>query len=265
MRRIALFFIPLALFAQAKKVTPQIGNPIPLGESIYRSNCAFCHGLTGKGGRGPDLTGRRNHGATRADVSRIVKQGIPGTSMPAYGNFETDEVAAVVGHVQKYLDGGGKANARKLAGNAGLGKKVYAANGCAGCHKIEGQGSVFGPDLSRIGAARSAEYLRDSIVKPSADIPPEWEGVTAVIADGRKVQGLKVNEDSFTVQLRDASGKFRSFDKSDLKSVVFDTKSLMPAYDKLAKADLDDLLAYLDSLRATVSASGPATKAKGIQ
>jgi cytochrome c oxidase cbb3-type subunit 3 len=260
MKLLSLLF-SCALFAQQ----PQMGKPDPEGDALYRSNCAFCHGLSGKGGRGPDLTARRVHGNTDADVSRVIKQGIPGTTMPAFANFENDEVAKLVGYLKSFSQQGGGANAAKLTGDVAAGKLVYQRSGCTGCHKVDGVGSIYGPDLSRIGVARSQAYIAESLAKPSADVPLEWEGVSVTLKDGRKVTGVKVNEDSFTLQMRDPAGKFRFFDRSEVKSVAVETKSLMPAYDRLPKPDLDNLLAYLDSLRGNINASGPATKAKGIQ
>ena len=64
------------------------------------------------------------------------------------------------------------------------------------------------------------------------------------------VRGVRVNEDSFTIQLRDDSNRFRSFRKSDLKELKkeFDV-STMPSYKSLTAVELDDLVAYLASLR----------------
>lgn len=242
---------------------PAVGNPNAEGESLYRSNCAFCHGVTGKGGRGPDLTGRRSHGDTVADVKRVIQQGIPGTTMPAFGNFLDDELDRLAEYTHAFAHAG--AAAAKLPGDAEAGRAVYAKSGCKACHAIDGEGSIFGPDLSRIGAARSTDYIRDSIVKPSADIPQEWEGVIVSTKDGKRIQGVKVNEDTFTIQLRDPTGKFRMFDKTkDLKSVEAMKHSIMPSYAKLPQKDLDDLLAYLDTLRAAVNATGPAKRVRGI-
>jgi cytochrome c oxidase cbb3-type subunit 3 len=259
--KLCLLALPALVLAQNPH-QPLIGDPNAEGESIYRSNCAFCHGVTGKGGRGPDLTGRRNHGDSLADVKRVVQQGIPGTTMPAFANLMDDELDRLAEYVQKFTNAG--AATAKLTGDPVAGKRIYDRSGCVACHAINGAGSIYGPDLSRIGAARSSDYIRDSIVKPSADIPQEWEGVTAVLTSGQKVTGIRVNEDTFTLQMRDPSGAFRLFDKGQLASVVNEKKSLMPAYDRLSAADLDNLLAYLDTLRTDIAASGPASKAKGI-
>ena len=77
------------------------------------------------------------------------------------------------------------------------------------------EGSTYGPDLTRIGGARSVKYLEESIVDPSADIPADYQGVTVVTKEGSRVVGVRVNEDSFTVQLRLPSQEFRSFVKDD--------------------------------------------------
>ena len=130
---------------------------------------------------------------------------------------------------------------------------------------MEGQGSIFGPELTRIGASRSIEYLRESIVKPSADIAEAFQGVSAVLKDGSGVRGVRMNEDTFSLQMRERSQKIRMFDKADLREVVYETQSLMPAYTKLAAADLDNLVAYLASLRAPVDASATVKKAGGIK
>ena len=82
------------------------------------------------------------------------------------------------------------------------------------------EGSVYGPELTRIGAGRSAEYIRESIVNPSADIPEEYEGVTVVTRDGKRITGVRINEDTFTVQLRDPSQNFRMFQKDEVREVI---------------------------------------------
>jgi putative heme-binding domain-containing protein len=126
-------------------------------------------------------------------------------------------------------------------------------------------GSIFGPDLSRIGSARSVEYLRESIVQPSADVPEEYEGVTVALKDGTRVRGIRINEDTFSIQLRDPAQRIRMFQKDDLREVIHERDSLMPAYKQIAAGDLDSLVAYLASLRGSAEPSADIKKAGGIK
>jgi putative heme-binding domain-containing protein len=231
------------------------------GTDIYRANCAFCHGLEGRGGRGPSLVSAHVQQETSDDALKtIIHGGISGTGMPAF-DLEPQDLDALV-HAIRHLGGQGSAGAA-VRGDAAHGQRVFAKNGCASCHRVGDQGSVFGPDLSRIGAARSAEYLRESIVNPSADIAPDYAGVTVETRDGRRIIGVRVSEDTFTVELRLPDQTLQGFEKSAVRAVTDLDKSLMPAY-SLSVADLDDLVAYLASLRA--SSNGQVVlREKGIQ
>jgi len=233
----------------------QSGADLAEGKAAFRSNCAFCHGLTGTGGRGPALnTGRFLHGSTDEDLKNVIRNGVPGTTMPAFELLQADDIEKVVIFIRSLSQGGG--GSATVAGDASLGRQVYERNGCAGCHRIGTQGSVFGPELTRVGAGRPLDYLRESIVNPSADVPDEFAGVTVVLRDGKRVRGIRVNEDTFSVQLRETSQNFRMFQKSEVKEVIHETQSMMPAYTKLAAADLQNLLAYLSSLREGSTGGG---------
>ena len=76
---------------------------------------------------------------------------------------------------------------------------------------------------------------------------------------------MRVNEDTFTVQIRDLTQNFRMFRKDAVREVIHETKSLMPAYTSLAPDDLTNLLAYLDSLRGDVKAGSGVKKSEGIR
>jgi putative heme-binding domain-containing protein len=236
------------------------------GKATFRSNCAFCHGLTGGGGRGPALSsGRFLHGSADGEIKNVIKSGVPGTTMPAF-EFEKDELDRLVAYVRTLSTSSGKApSAGPVAGNAVKGRQVYERSGCAGCHRVGSEGSVFGPELTRIGAGRSAEYIRESIVNPSADVPEEYAGVTVVTRDGKRITGVRVNEDTFSVQLRDASQNFRMFQKDEVQQVIREAKSLMPVYGSFVRDDLQNLLAYLDSLRGDLNAGAGVKKEKGIR
>ena len=68
-----------------------------------------------------------------------------------------------------------------------------------------------------------------------------------VVGDGRRIAGVRVNEDTFTVQIRKPDQAFALFEKSETKEVIHETKSMMPAYNHLSAADLQNLLAYLST------------------
>ncbi len=70
------------------------------------------------------------------------------------------------------------------------------------------------------------------------------------LRDGREVRGARINEDTFTIQLRDSNGQFQSFRKAEVKQIEKDFgKSLMPSYkDRLTASEVADLVAYLSSL-----------------
>jgi hypothetical protein len=82
-----------------------------------------------------------------------------------------------------------------------------------------------------------------------------YQPVTLVTRDGQRIRGLKKNEDAFSIQIMDPRERIQGYVKSNLREVVNDTTSLMPEFgpDKISDRDLDDLLAYLGTLRATDS------------
>jgi cytochrome c oxidase cbb3-type subunit III len=133
--------------------------------------------VSGAGGRGPSLiTARVSQSIPDAGLKEIIRKGIAGTSMPAFDALDGDDLDKLVTHIRS-LAGSGVSSA-PVSGDAEHGAQVYARSGCAACHRVGESGSDYGPNLTRIGGSRSSEYIRQSVVEPSADIPPEYEGVT---------------------------------------------------------------------------------------
>jgi putative heme-binding domain-containing protein len=213
----------------------------------YRRSCAVCHGAKGHGGRGPDLvSGRWSHGGTDEDLARVIAQGVPGSEMPGFGErFTEDEVKSMVAFVRSLAS---EAEPIKVAGNPQRGQEIYWGKGnCSACHLLLGRGGRLGPDLTRVGAQRSPASLRESLLTPVAVIVNGYSGVRAT-RDGRTIQGIVKNEDNFTIQIFDGDAH-HSLDKSSLARLEKMEESLMPAYNSLAPAEIDDLVAYMDSLR----------------
>ena len=239
------------------------GKAAKLGEFQFRINCAFCHGLGAHGGgRGPDLTrAHKPHGGTDGEMFRTINDGISGTAMPPNGTtgqgvgMTDEEIWQVITYIRSVEV---KAPA-KPSGNATHGKELfYGDANCSGCHMVAGKGGRFGPDLSGVGGARAPEYIVDSVHNPSRrlaqglseamkEFPQEYESVTVVTADGKKIAGVILNEDSFSVQLMDASERIYMFEKNTLLSFEKTRTSRMPRYDStlLSDKDLQDIVAYL--------------------
>jgi len=251
--------------AFAQETNPFAGDAkaAKAGESQFRSNCAFCHGLGARGGgRGPDLTrAQKRHGKTDADLFRTINDGIPGTAMPQNGTtgqgvgMTAEEIWQVIAYIRSVEK---KAIAVPV-GDAARGNKLfYGSAGCSVCHMVNGKGGRFGPELTNIAGARSVESLVDSVRNPSRrlatglientkEFPQEYETVSVVTQDGQAFTGVALNEDNFSVQMMDMRQQIHLFEKNKLKSFKKTRESLMPAYDEetLPDRDLHDLLAYL--------------------
>jgi cytochrome c oxidase cbb3-type subunit 3 len=218
------------------------------GEKLFEAHCALCHGETGLGGRGPNLARPTlPHAPDDQQLVKVISEGIPGTEMPGAWQLTDREIRQVAAYVRSL----GRIAIVPLPGDPARGRTLYEKNGCVACHIVRGAGSGVGPELTEVGALRNADYLRESLVQPAASVPPQFLVVAVTTRDGKTVRGMRLNEDSFTIQLRDPAGRFYSFRKSDLASLKKEPNvSLMPSYaSKFSTAELDDLVAYLASLR----------------
>lgn len=243
--------------AQAPADTnPLAGNAtaITQGRNIYRGRCGVCHGIDAKGYRGSDLTtGDWVHGGSDAQVFKTIKTGIPGTEMPGNATMSDDEVWMVIAYLRTLGAPGGATPER---GDAARGEQLFwarnAAN-CGQCHMVGGRGGRIGPNLTRIGAARSTAALTREIRKPAEVMPVGYETITVVTRDGKRIRGARKNEDTFSVQLMTANEDVLSFFKSDVQVVPEPDLSLMPSYgpERLNDNDLADVVRYLRSLRGT--------------
>jgi putative heme-binding domain-containing protein len=217
---------------------------IRIGAALFAARCADCHGPDARGKLGPDLTQRWVRGQSDESAFAIVRNGVPGSSMPPSSAPDTELWAIVA-----YLRSVSLLPPLVTAGDAARGRTLFASE-CASCHQVQGQGGALGPDLTAIGAARSRAALVASIREPSASMALGFRTVT-VEQRGERVEGVVKGEDAFSLQVVTVDGELRSFEKRALDRLVRSTTSLMPAFDasRLSDAALEDLLAYLGSLR----------------
>jgi putative heme-binding domain-containing protein len=264
MRGLAL--LTLTILSARASLSAQIAAPdLAHGRAIFESQCARCHGIDGSGGMGANLrrpTLRR--APNDSALAALIQSGIPEKGMPDAWQISAREATLVAAYVRTL----GRAAAEPpLTGDASRGRTLFTGKGaCTSCHMAHGEGGSLGPDLSEVGLARSSSYIRRALIEPGADLPAgappgyamggeytKWLPVRATTADGRSVTGLRVNEDAFTLQLRDASNRLVSLDKATLRSLEkLHGTSLMPSYARTFTAsELDDVIAYLASLKGT--------------
>lgn len=241
-----LAFLAVLVFLQSWS-TPSVANQTS-GRRLFQLYCASCHGPNGDGGRGPSLAVPVLYRApTRKRLIEVIQSGIPGTEMPG-SDIEEDQARLIAAWVSRL----GKRPPERVFGNARLGNELYLKKGaCAECHAIKGEGGVFGPDLTDIGLRRSAGFLRAALTDPDADLPEGFLQARAVTKRGDHIHGVRINEDSYSIQLRTISGQIYSLFKSELAQLHKDRgKSPMPGYgDVFSNREIEDVVAFLVSLR----------------
>ena len=85
---------------------------------------------------------------------------------------------------------------------------------------------------------------------PTSQMMPINRPVRAVTRDGKVINGRRLNEDTYTVQLVDDQEKLVSLIKADLREYTILTVSPMPSFrDRLTDNELADVVAYLLSLK----------------
>jgi mono/diheme cytochrome c family protein len=184
-----LFFLGVMLIAFCLLASPvaaeQPADPVKKellekGKKVYYKRCVWCHGVEG-GGDGPSadrlFTRPRNfiQGTFKIrrtdsgelpledDLIRTVKNGLPGSAMPAWGEFlSDDEIVAVVNFVKTLVqdrsfdDADDTVNVQDFGTNPwgtkapyhlGIpqeaidqGKEIFTKNKCFECHGGEGRG-----------------------------------------------------------------------------------------------------------------------------
>jgi cytochrome c oxidase cbb3-type subunit 3 len=254
--RLVSIFLASALAALAQ-VDPEYVIPkenpntspadLTAGEKVFLGQCASCHGPKGEGGKGAVLAQPRlRHAPDDAGLFVVIRDGIKGTDMPGGYALTTHETWQVAAYVRSL----GRMAHESIPGDVSRGHEIYRAKGCSACHIAAGEGNGLGPELTEIGAQRSASHIRTVLTDPTKEMPEGFLMLRLVTGDGKTIRGVRMNEDTFTIQVRDLSGHVYSFVKQDLKELQKEEgKTPMPSFKSLSAAETDDLVAYLVSLR----------------
>jgi len=230
---------------------------VDAGARNFSTYCSGCHGADGRGGeRAPNIATTRNIVAlSDDDLESIVKKGVPGSGMPAFGSLGDQEVHALVAHLR---DLQGKNSATKINGDPEAGHALFFGQaGCSRCHMVKGEGGYIGSDLTDYASGSSQDAIELAITKPDAVLAATSTVVELVLPNGERLSGLARAEDNFTITVQTKDGRWRTFDKSKLTSVDHTDHSLHPRDygTRLTAKELDDLVSYL-----TVSAANAPPK-----
>ena len=246
-----IWWATLALVVTAGTVIAQehVGQyaraDIEYGLRLYGTRCSACHGENGDAV--PDVNLRIDLVASDRDLTRIVRNGIPGTAMTP-GEYSSSEMTALVAYLRTMGD---VAPGTVALGDAGQGSVIFTGKGeCSSCHRVNGKGPRIAPDLSDVGARRSAGVLQRSLLDPTGAMLPMNRPVRVVTRDGTVFSGRRLNEDTYTLQLIDERERLLSLEKVNLRETRYMETSPMPSYaEKLTDQERADVLAYLLSLK----------------
>jgi cytochrome c oxidase cbb3-type subunit 3 len=246
----AVFVLPgRAVHAQGQDRAPEyFQTDIQYGAQIFATQCTTCHGTSGDQIPGVNFrAGQFKRVVSDNDLRATITNGVPGTAMQPFA-FGTSELTGIV----SYLRNMNSFDARGMkAGDAARGQALFAGAGnCASCHAVNGKGPRVAPDLGDIGTLRTAELLHRTLIDPASSMLPANRPVRAVTKDGKVINGRRLNEDTYTVQLIDEQERLVSLTKTDLREFTVLKTTPMPSYkDKFNNQELADLEAYLLSLK----------------
>ena len=245
--------ILLASAAVAQPQPEQSTNPVGQSEQVvaegrelYNRTCTVCHGANGTAGdRAPALGAGRSY-VIRSDtgIFDAIKNGIPGSAMPASG-LQPVEIWKLVAYIRSLR---ATASDAFVPGDPIRGERIYwEKSGCGACHMIRGRGGISGPDLSNVGGERTLPAIRDALTRRKLEIPRGFRPVEVITVDGRRLEGIAKNDNNFSLQLLDSQDRLQLLTSEEWVKLTYRPASLMPSnYDKvLAPAEFQDLLAFL--------------------
>lgn len=223
---------------------------IEYGAQLFAERCVVCHGVDGDLMPQANLrTGTFRNAASDRDLSRVIRDGIENTAMAATG-YADAEITALVAYLRNITNFDPSADGA-LLGDVLVGRALFGGRGgCTACHRVGAEGPSHAPPLGDVGARRTAAAVRRALLEADDGVLPINRPVRAVTRDGTVIEGRRLNEDTFSVQLITADDRLVSLDKSTLREYALGTASAHPRYGEiLEEQEVADLLAYLLSLK----------------
>jgi putative heme-binding domain-containing protein len=136
--------------------------------------------------------------------------------------------------------------------NFANGKQMFTVATCVACHKFGGQGSEFGPDLTKLDSKifRNALDVTDHLLEPAKRIEDKYAMYRLVLDTEKVLTAMIVEEKDGIVKVIEnplASAKPLELKDSSIVERKKLTTSIMPKglLDKLTREEILDLLAYV--------------------
>jgi len=281
---IATLVICAALPAAAQRraapsgpANPFWGNSdaVSQGEQAYNKNCTSCHGINGGAGEiapaiilnmSTPLRGERND----FQVVETIRDGVPGTAMPAWKGKLTDDDILKIGAYLHSLRGTAIDN--PLPGDAAHGEQLFWGKGqCGTCHMVAGKGGLIGPDLTNIAGKRKSNSIIDALTKaqhriygdggvhlPSLPVMDTYDAVHVTLTSGEAVDGVLLNQDSYSVQVMGMDNQLHLLDRARVRDITVKPPLMPTDFDKRLSADeFKDLMAFLTRQGRKAAAATP--------
>ena len=247
----------LATVALAAAGPRAFAQSLETGRKAYEARCVGCHGSDGGGaGHGPGFVDiRRPRASSRPALQKLIRGGIPGTTMPAFTMTDA-ELDALVDYVEVLR---APAADHPAAGDPTAGERFFTGRGnCSSCHMVRGKGGILGPDLSDLARERRIAQIEQALREPGTpassarrdrdEAAQSFKAISLRMRDGRAIRGLAKYEGPFDLGVLGLDGTFHSIPRSEVAEVVSEP-SLMPRLEATAE-EHRDLLAYLTRLTA---------------
>lgn len=248
----ALFFFQQP---QALDMTTAMANPytsegdVAQGKKLYGGRCAGCHGPAGDGGKGANLAvAVLPRGAADRDLYRVIRFGLAETEMPS-SLMPEREIWQVTAFVRTL----GRLQGGTVPGDSKRGAALVSGKGeCLRCHAIGITGGGMGPALNDVGSRRSPVYLLGKLTDPAGDVPEQFRLVELKTRGGTQVSGVRLSEDTWSIQVKDFRDRIHSFWKEDLAELKVERRTPMPSYrDRFNADEMRDVVAYLAGSRGS--------------
>jgi putative heme-binding domain-containing protein len=145
---------------------------------------------------------------------------------------------------QKYRTLLSESNLQKTSVDRG--RELYQLS-CAPCHKLYGEGTSIGPELT--GSDRhNLDYLLENILSPSGIVPEAYRVSNVNMKDDRSLSGMIISMDDQSVTLQTLTEKL-TLPKTEIESIQHSELSMMPdgLLENLSDQQVLDLVKYLQS------------------